>query len=482
MSRLKMPNLRSTDWLWVHDSEVAKLMKRRVTRLSDVGSKPRNLVVTYLWLILTLTTLTVATTFAVVLSLPASYTASAQVVVQPDMGQGSPVQPDMGTEREILTSGLVARDAASRLGESPAKASSGLSAEVPVDTNVLNISYTAATADEAYRGADAFTEAYVTYRNKISSTPVAEVITPPSTPSAASRPNFAVIAALALLLGALVGLGVAFLWDRVRDKLRGDGDVRRHTGLPVLASLPRLRPDLPLSPSAPTAGVEPLTYLAAHLMTNGSRDKNSTLLVTSPAGGAGTTTVAAHLSIALAGVGKDVVLIGGDLRRPRVHEWFGVKSTPGLRDVLDDFATLGQGLRATPFEGLRLLPCGTPTQPGGDVRFNLDDLYVLLGRLSSNAIVVIDAPSILAAPETALLADRADEVILVIDRRRGRRRHAEMAVSALSSLHSNLIGTVTNVPRSSRSQRSASRRRSTRVARKSYQPPHREAMTRSRPG
>jgi len=446
-----------------------------VTRLSDLGSEPRSFVVTYLWLILTLTTLTVATTFAVVGSRPASYTASAQVVVQPDMGQGSPVQPDMGTEREILTSGLVARGAASQLRVSPAKASSGLSAEVPVDTNVLNISYTAETADEAYRGAAAFTKAYVNYRNQISSTPVAAVITPPSVPSAASRPNFAVIATLALVLGAMVALGVAFLWDRVTDKLRGDGDVRTHTGLPVLASLPRLYPELPLSPSAPTEGAEPLAYLAAHLVNNNSRDKNSTFLVTSPSRGAGKTTVAAHLSIALAGVGKDVVLIGGDLRRPRVHEWFGVNSALGLRDVLDGFATLGQSIRATPFEGLRLLPSGMSLQPAGDVRFNLDDLQVLLGRLSSHSIVVIDAPSILDAPEAALLADLSDEIILVIDRWRGHRRDAASAVSALSGLQSSLIGTVTTLPPRS-FQWPAQQSRHPNVVAESDEPPRTGAM------
>lgn len=453
-----------------------------MTRPPDWGPESGRFVVTYLWLILTMTTLTVATTFAAVGALPATYTASAQVVVQPDLGKGgSPVQPDMGTEREILTSGLVARDAAAELRESPAKASSGLSVEVPLDTNVLNIIYTADTADEAYRGAAAFTNAYVAYRNLISSTPVAEVITPPSEPSAASRPDFVVIGTVALVLGLLLALGVAFLWDRVTDKLRGEGDVRAHTGLPVLASLPRLRPALPLTPSAPTVGAEPLTYLAAQLVSKSARDTNSTILVTSPSPGAGKTTVAAHLAVALAGVGKEVVLVGGDLRRPRIHEWFDLKPAPGLRDVLDGLATLAQCLRATAIEGLRLLPSGTPPQRDGDVRFNLDDLEVLLGRLSSNSIVVIDAPSVLGAPETALLADRSEVVILVVDRRRGRRKYAAMAVSVLSGLRGDLIGTVTNVPKRSRSlKRHASRHRHPHVVEKVAEP-HTEALTRSRP-
>lgn len=411
--------------------------------LSRPGS--RGFVRSYLWTILAVTLLTTGAAVAAALARPAEYVAMSQVVVYADATRSGPTgQPDMGTERELATSGVVAREAANALRTSPGAALDGLNVSVPVDANVLQFGYSAPTAERARAGAAAFTQAYVEYRNKDRKTPLAEVITPPVAPDLPEQPNLALVIGLGVVLGGMLGVAVAYLWDRVRDRLRDHSDITRQTELPVLASLPTVVQQLPVEPAPgpPAAFKEVFGYLAAHLTSLPDRGRGASIVVTSPSQGAGKTTVAAHLAIALAAAGKEVVLVGGDTRRPTVHTWFGMPWTPGLTDVLAGLSALERALVDTRFHGLRLLPTGRPGAPG----FDIEDIELLIGSLATRAFVVIDAPSATDAADAALLASRTDFVVLVIDAQRGSRSDAAGAVAALKNVGGNLIGCVANAP------------------------------------
>jgi capsular exopolysaccharide synthesis family protein len=325
-------------------------------------------------------------------------------------------------------------------------ATAGLSVSVPVDANVLVFKYSGATSVEALTGAIAFTEAYVNYRNKGQSAKLAEVISPATVPDVPEQANLPLVIGLGLILGAMLGIGFAFVWDRVRGRLRGSGDVSRQTGLSVLAEIPTLQQQFPLEPATalPAPSREVFGYVAAHLSTLTTRSKGASLLVTSPSAGAGKTTVAARLAIAMAATGKEVVLVGGDLRHPDLHTLFGLRPSPGLSDVLANSTKLERSIQATEFVDLQMLPSGTP-QIGS--RVNLEDLELLIHTLSQRAFVVIDAPTAVGSAEAALLAGRTDFVLLVVDAQRGTRSAAAAAVAALAGVGGNLIGCVTNAPR-----------------------------------
>ena len=419
-----------------------------MSRYSLSRRSSRGFIRTYFWMILSLTALTIVAAVAVTLSKPIEYVATSQVLVSADPARtNSNGQPDMGTERALASSGVVTNAAAARLNISPGAALTGLSVSVPVDANVLNFAYSAPTAVQARTRVAAFTSAYVNFRNAGRKVKLAEVITQPVTPDLPNKPNLPVVIGLGLVLGALIGIGFAFVWDKVRGRLRDEGDVVRQTGLPVLTSVPRAAQSLPLrretGPPGPLSEV--FGYLAAQVSTLPDRGRGSCLVLTSPSRRAGTTTVAAGLAIALAGTGKDVVLIGGDLRHPTVHTLFGAAVSPGLTDVLADSKALTRSLVATEFEGLRLLPGGA-VPVGGRPSFNVEDLDLLIGTLSKRATVVIDTAAVTQASETALLAGRSDFVLLVVDARRGRRADAAAAVEALKSAGGNPVGCVLNAP------------------------------------
>ena len=124
-----------------------------MTRTTAPQPRGGGLLRTYLWLVLATIALTVVAALLALGEQERTYTSTAQVVVDPEMtGGGAPILPQMGTERAKVESGDVAAAAAERIGTDVETASEGLSVTVPVDTNVLAISYTAADADQAARG------------------------------------------------------------------------------------------------------------------------------------------------------------------------------------------------------------------------------------------------------------------------------------------------------------------------------------------
>jgi|Tabmets5t2r1_1033131.scaffolds.fasta_scaffold04442_3 polysaccharide biosynthesis transport protein len=413
-------------------------------------ARPAGLLRTHALLIVAVTSLTMLAALGVSLTRPASYESVARVVVHAEqVDGGTPLPPDMGTEREIALSGDVAQEAGEELGLTPGTAQEHLQVDVPVDTNVLEFSYAADTGEEAFRGAQVFTEAYVDYRNSLD-TAVAQIITSPSIPSAPTRPNVYLVLALSLLMGLGLGVAIAYAWDRLAPRLRDLTDVEAQTGLPVLAAIPTLRAApgerIVVGSSQAAAGAEAYGHLTARLLSLLQSNDARSVVITSPTAGAGKTTVTLNLAASLAAAGKDTVVVSADACDAAMHIRSRFVRRPGLRELLRDEATLADALHETEIEGLRILP------PGGAVQapqpaLNVGRLTGVLEELSRlTDVVLIDAPSVLGSADTAILAEQADLTLLVVDIRRGRRAAAAAAVRTLSHVESRLPGCVVNDP------------------------------------
>lgn len=435
------------------------------------AERSRGFLATYVWLIIAMMALAAAAAYSVAGSEKVTYTSTSVVVVEPTMSpSGTPLPPDMGTEREIALSGNVAGVVAHKLGMTEHEALKHLSVAVPVDAMALQFSYTAPSSAEAYKGARLFTNAYVADRNgtgkdgaktghkgaaahakgaaNAARNPVVvELITRPNHPKVADAPNLPLILGLSVVLGGLVGLGAALLWDRSSDRLRGVVDLGEQTGLPVLTSVPTFSEPLTLSPTAHTSAAAREVY--GHLATQMPRLLDArwgvSALVTSPSRGAGKSTTAAQLAVSLALMGKDVVLVEADLRNPVLEDWFWLPPGPGISEVLAGKVPLERAVRGTDYEHLQVLTAG---QVGiqENVVFDLEDVQLIIGRLARGGLVILDAPTCTQAAETAQLASRVDQVVLVCDVRRGLRRDARAAVVALSHVLDKVAGAVANRP------------------------------------
>jgi capsular exopolysaccharide synthesis family protein len=146
--------------------------------------------------------------------------------------------------------------------------------------------------------------------------------------------------------------------------------------------------------------------------------------------------VLANLAVAMAQGEQRTILVEADLRRPTLHEIFGVASEPGLTTMIVNEAALSDPpLKETGVPNLRLLPSG-PLPP------NPADL--LGSQKMEQAIVIFDAPPVVSVTDAVVLGTKVDGVLLVASAGRTRREHAQRAKELLERVHIRIVGTVLN--------------------------------------
>jgi non-specific protein-tyrosine kinase len=172
-----------------------------------------------------------------------------------------------------------------------------------------------------------------------------------------------------------------------------------------------------------------------------------TLVVTSAGVGEGKSTTLANLAVVSAQAGRSVILVDADLRRPKLHQVFGLGNEAGLTTAMMDQAALASPpLQETGVEGLRLLTSG-PLPPNPAELMGSRRMVEVIATLAGEADqVLFDTPPVLAVTDAAVLATKADGVMLVISAGKTRREYARAAVQRLEQINARLVGTVlTNV-------------------------------------
>jgi capsular exopolysaccharide synthesis family protein len=281
-----------------------------------------------------------------------------------------------------------------------------------------------------------------------------QVASTASTPTTPIRPRHLRDALLATFIGLLMGVGVAFVFEYLDDRIRSAEDVTRYgEGLTTLAEIPSVQGwrDRSMTkvvtletPEAPAA--EAYWSLRTSVQLIGIRDPLRSLLVTSSIAGEGKSTTVANLGVAMARTGMRVALVDLDLRNPRLAEFFGFDNRLGLTSVLVGEATLERALHpvrvidgAPPMMvlGSGVVP-KNPSEVLGTARVG-----ELLTLLQSKAdIVIIDSPPLVPVTDGLVLANRVDGVLLVVGAGRARRQQVGRAVKLLHQAHALTIGAV----------------------------------------
>jgi len=281
---------------------------------------------------------------------------------------------------------------------------------------------------------------------------VAEILAPAVTPTAPFKPNHAVNALLGVLIGALLGVGLAFVRERFDDRFRGRPDVERALQAPVLATVPRYGPQrgdaysLPAIDDPRGAASEAYRNLRTGLQFISSQRGISTILISSPSAHEGKTSTTANLGIAMSQAGRRTVIVSGDLRRPQVESAFGAQSETGLSSwLLGDTHDIGQALLQHPqIPGLYLLPSGPiPSNPAELLTSpRLGELFALLESMVDT--VLVDSPPILPVADAVILASHVESVVLVLDASKTARSAAVHAKELIERVGASLLGCVLN--------------------------------------
>jgi len=167
------------------------------------------------------------------------------------------------------------------------------------------------------------------------------------------------------------------------------------------------------------------------------------VLITSPGSGEGKSTTLANLAVTMGQVDRSVVMVDSDLRRPHLHELFGLHNETGLTTMmLDDAALASPPLQETTVPGLRLLASGTlPPRPADLLGSQRMD-KVIEALLSDADILLFDAPPVMAATDAVVLSTKMDGVLLVVSAGETKREAAQQALERLNKVNANVLGAV----------------------------------------
>lgn len=280
---------------------------------------------------------------------------------------------------------------------------------------------------------------------------VGAVVQPATPPGDPSGPSDALIIILGVLIGAAAGTVVVLLRERLSDRPRSAQAVEKKLAAPVLALVPakrrfrdRKRSAFDLWDDPNSALAESFRILRTNLLASPTVQPPFTILVTSSQSGEGKTTVAAHLGIALALAGHDVVVVDAALRRPTLHRLFRCPASPGLTEVLTKGEDLPTTVRVSDLENFRLLTSGGSVERPVEL-LGSDQMRALLRTLANSVeVVVIDGGSVLGSADGLTLAPLADEILVVVDGNISDGRTIQQARRLLDLLHVPIVGGVLN--------------------------------------
>jgi len=236
------------------------------------------------------------------------------------------------------------------------------------------------------------------------------------------------------IVGAVLAIGVAFLSEYLDDTIKTADDVRRALGLSTLGAMGTLITvggELIVATRPRAAAAEQCRMLRTNIRFFNVERRLRTLLVTSAIPGEGKSTILASLAVVMAQAGQRVILLDGDLRRPRLHRLFDVPLQGGLAMSLLAGSLDGNVQAVSAVAGLAVLPAGPPP-PNPAELLGSRRMRELLDHLAGQAdVVLIDSPPLLAVTDAALLAQLVDGVLLVVESGKTRR---EMALDAIARL------------------------------------------------
>ena len=281
------------------------------------------------------------------------------------------------------------------------------------------------------------------------------ILDPAQTPDIAIKPNPLIVCALAMVVGFMLGFGLAFILDMLDASIKTPEDIEERLRLPYLGVIPRIQPSdkelvkgpielyIHSKPKSPIA--ERCRAIRTSLMFMSPDKPLRRILVTSGEPQEGKSTTAVNLAITMAQSGQRVLLVDTDMRRPRIHKIFKLATTAGFSSLVAGESKDIDGLvRATEVPNLFVMPCG-PIPPNPAELLHSDRCRVVVKDLGDRFDrVIFDSPPLGLLTDAAILSSLCDGVVLVAKSGKTSRELLGRARKLLTDLKANILGVVIN--------------------------------------
>ena len=267
-------------------------------------------------------------------------------------------------------------------------------------------------------------------------------------PQAPSFPNKKRALALGLILGLALGGGLAFFLEYLDNTVKSEKDLLAKFDSTVLGTVTQLKGKgeniesyilrQPLSPLA-----ESYRLVRSNLLLSSAERPPKTILITSMGAQEGKTSTSINTARILSQDDKKVLIIDCDLRRPRMHEIFGVDNTAGLSNYLSGNKP-GSILHDVPGEDIKLIPSG-PVPPNPAELLNSRKMMLLVKKMEETFdFIIIDSPPIQLVTDSLAISRIVDGTIVVVRARKTTNDMLYSGMRKLSDVNANFLGFILN--------------------------------------
>jgi polysaccharide biosynthesis transport protein len=403
-----------------------------------------------------------AASVVVTLRTPHVYKAHAELILVSanDQGAQNAYQGSLFTQQRVqsyagLASGRAVTEAVVarlHLPETPAALAGHITASVPLNTTLIELSATDRSPRQARDIVNAVSAQFAIVVENIDSISASHVrpiavktVTPADLPTAPVSPRRSLNLALGLIAGLALGLTIAGRREAHDTTIRSPDQVGAAADAPLLGVVrsERRTGRVPFLRSASSSPMfEDYRRLRTTLQFADPVGLPRSLVLTSAVGGEGTTTTACLLAVALAQAGTSVALVDANVRHPKVAAYMGLPDDAGLTNVLAGQLTAAEAMRQSHDGAAHVLTSGRLTRNPAELLQSTELASVISALTDCYDVVLIDAAPMLPVADGAITAMAADATLLVARRGVSRQEQVASASSQIRAVNGHLLGVV----------------------------------------
>ena len=339
-----------------------------------------------------------------------------------------------------------------QLNTTAAKLGDQITATVPLNTVMTQVAVQNTNPQVAAAVGQQFTKTVADLEsvNKGQPSPVkVTVVSSPTVPTAPVSPKKTTNLALGVVLGLLLGLGLALLRDILDTSIKNEKDCALVTDATVIGGIgfdpeaskhPLIVQADPHSPRA-----EAFRTLRTNLQFVDAANHPRSIVFTSSVPAEGKTTTTANLAITMAAGGARVCVVEGDLRRPGLLEYMGMDGSVGLTNVLIGQAELGDVLQQFAETSVYVVGAGSVPPNPSELLGSAAMIETLRALETRFDMVIIDTPPLLPVTDAAVLSTIAGGTVVVVGVGRVDRDHLARSLQSLETVNGRVLGLVMNM-------------------------------------